>query len=148
MLAEWTESKCKNHGWTAQVWAVGCSEFLIITSMDVQFLGRACPALGAGVSPSPAKSSSVSWASRAKSDSAGPGRAWCHNTLQEAAEQPCTAKPSRDPQPWGAAVPQHPEEQQSLLWMLHSQSWMPAPTGVCYVQCHFFKLAPKCQPNT
>lgn len=61
MLAEWTESnECKNHGWTAQVWGIGSSEFSVTTSMDVQLLGPGLgPALGAGAPPSPAKSSWV-----------------------------------------------------------------------------------------
>lgn len=152
MLAEWTESnESKNHGWAAQVWGIGSSEFsIIITSMDIQFLGPGLgSALGAGAPLSPPKSSWVSCAYRAKCDSAWPGKAWCHNTLQEAAEHPCTAKLSRDPHPLESCSAHSNLRNKSVpLWMppLSHVSLLPLGFGT-YSLTSFCKLAPVCQLN-
>lgn len=140
MLAEWTESnEGKNHGWVAQVWGIGSSEFSIITSMDVQFLGPSLgSALGAQVPPSPPPSSWVSCAYRAKCDSAWPGKAWCHNTLQEAAEHPCTAKLSRDPHPLESCSAQGTLRNNSVPFWMPPLVMYPCSHGVWYIQSNIF----------
>lgn len=78
------------------------------------------------------------------------GKAWCANTLQEAAQHPWPAQLSRDPQPLHSCSAHSTEEQQCSL--LNASTLCRAcllPLGLGAPSLIFvFKLAPICQPNT